>query len=191
MGRIYKIKPATDEAIIYLANNLRKIDKEEADMIYPGHSLVDALKDSVSKAKFCGVLYDEDEPILITGVNPGMGGMGVGWMVATDKIKSIPRKFFMRESAKFVDMYHTWFPAIGNLISEKNHTSIKWLTKLGFIFGDSMDYNGHQCKRFYKHKLPETFDSFVSYDNHVNYDFGGYSVNNMDITQYIPNSENM
>lgn len=183
MKKVYKIKPANDNAIQYLADNLREIDKDEAKIAYPDLSIFDAIKQSASAAKFCGVLYGEDDvPILITGINPGPGNIGIAWMVATNAISTIPRKFFMTESKKILEMYHQWFPILGNVVSAHNVTSIKWLTKLGCVFTDDLNVNGMPCKRFISYQPQDT----TQYDYSSSYNFYGANIVNMDIGQYVP-----
>lgn len=129
-----RIVPATFDQAQYIGVRLRLADQREIDAKYEGAGdYVFEVTDSLENSRWCNVVTLDDEPILIYGVAPSqaMPHWGCPWMLATDKMLKLRRRF-IKESIDEVELMLVSYPFLHNLVHTKNMRSIKWLSWLGF-----------------------------------------------------------
>ena len=120
------IHPATIEAAIEVASNLRPEDRREVE---EGHGL-DPLIELVKDAQKGSSIYFT----VPNGKTAGMAGVGEGgvvWMLCTPAIHEYPITF-AREAKRFIDSRTE--PLLWNIVDERNTVHLKLLKFLGFKF---------------------------------------------------------
>lgn len=127
------LKPsAVFEAISYLSKNLRKSDVEEIEAS-SGMNPEDALKESIAASTHCWLVFDrESNPAAIFGAAPyPLQGVGVVWMVGTDKVQT--EAFgIARRTRPYVELMLQDYPMLWNYIDARNTVSKRWLKWAGF-----------------------------------------------------------
>ena len=85
------------------------------------------------------------EPVAITGIVPTtfLGNSAVIWMLATDKINKIPRRF-AKQSRLIIGRFLQHYPHLYNFVDIENTGSIKWLKWCGAEFGPVNNYGMEQ-----------------------------------------------
>jgi hypothetical protein len=73
------------------------------------------------------------------GCAPIHGPHGSIWLLASEDIYKF-RKEFMKLSRTYVEVFHNFYPLLGNWVDDRNRTSQAWLRRLGFKAVD-------HCKR--------------------------------------------
>jgi len=120
------IHPATVEAAIEVASNLRYEDRREVEEGH-GHDPMVVIPEAVSKG-FC-VYFT-----VPNGKTAGMAGIhdnGAVWMLCTPAIEEYPITF-AREAKRFIDSRTE--PILFNKVDGRNAVHIKLLRFLGFKF---------------------------------------------------------
>ena len=120
------IHPATIEAALEVASNLRPEDRRE---IEEGHG-VDPLEDLTLAAKEPNTVWFE----VPNGKTAGMGGVGPNgeiWMVCTPAIHEYPITF-AREAQRYIQSRKE--KLLWNIVDERNTVHLKLLKFLGFKF---------------------------------------------------------
>ena len=120
------IHPATIEAAIEVASNLRPEDRREVE---EGHGL-DPLIELVKDAQKGSSIYFT----VPNGKTAGMAGVGEGgvvWMLCTPAIHEYPITF-AREAKRFIESRTE--PLLWNIVDERNTVHLKLLKFLGFKF---------------------------------------------------------
>lgn len=132
-----KIRLCKPKDIQTLAPNLREADAIEVRRS-TGKDITEALMDSYQSSEFTWVVTYDHEPIIIYGLgsHPDVPEVGVPWMLATDGINKISRKF-AKGSKQVIDMFHRWFPVLTNLVDTDNKDARRWLEWLGFVKGET------------------------------------------------------
>lgn len=67
----------------------------------------------------------------VFGVAPLPNQMGAPWLLATDDLRVVSRKF-LRESRKIVNTWQRYYVCLTNFVAAENHEAIRWLQWLGF-----------------------------------------------------------
>lgn len=122
----------TKEAIKYIATNLSQADRDElaaARDVEPEASMLEA----VALSKECFVALIDGVPAVLLGVAdyPGDASIGIPWMLATDAIQTIPRRFYA-DSRKWVDAWSEDYAVLFNLVDHRHVRACRWLLHLGF-----------------------------------------------------------
>ena len=127
----------TPEAVFYVADNIREIDKEEALAASDLESIHATLHDSVEGSWLTEVVRVDGEPVLVWGASPvGRGFWGI-WLLGTDALDRHKKTLF-KESRKFISALLEVTSARGliNMTLEKNELHQRWLSALGADFGN-------------------------------------------------------
>lgn len=127
-----EIRETTDEAVAYLADNLRSADEVEV-ILLTGKLPEEALRESVESSVASYVGYFNGVPGGIFGVGKLTDTVGVPWMVGTDLMTKHSREWLVK-APKMLWWMHNQFPVLTNIVHMKNYKSIKWLHRLGFEF---------------------------------------------------------
>ena len=120
------IHPATDEAAIEVASNLRPDDLRE---VVEGHG-VDPTTELLHAAHNSSSVYFT----VPNGKTAGMAGVGRDgtiWMLCTPAIHEYPITF-AREAKRFIESRTE--PLLWNIVDERNKVHLKLLRFLGFKF---------------------------------------------------------
>lgn len=134
---VYRIHPE-EKHIKQLSRTMREYDRREIAML--GKTPEFGLRYSVNNSSkvFC---YCEDGKVLMmVGVCPAMGDVGVIWMISTEETFSRKRMQFIRETKGVLEELSEGYSTLYNIIHQNNHKAIRWLKYLGFEFSN---FNGH------------------------------------------------
>lgn len=124
------IVPATTHHANELSSRLRDQDMEEV-AASSGLDPLSSLVKSVEASELCWTALLNDHPEIIWGVaelTPEVGGV---WLLGSDRILEIPRRFLI-ESARYVELMLDRYPTLTNYVSCQNTVSRSWLQRLGF-----------------------------------------------------------
>lgn len=129
------VKPTEAHEIDVVIRDLRKADIQEA--MACGLEPKKAIIDSISQSTAVYTIMEGDRPIGLFGVGPtelkSMPGVRVGcvWMVGTPGISRISSTF-LRQSHKWIENLHNYYPVLWNWVYASNTVHIRWLKWLGF-----------------------------------------------------------
>lgn len=128
-----KIRQATFEDCLYLADNLRDADYREVEA--SGYnSALECLLIGLDSPDTTYVGCDEDDrPFLICGTRQDESG-GLVWAMGTNDILKYKRDF-IAISTVWLEKCHEQYEELHNSVHSKNTEHIKWLKWLGFEFG--------------------------------------------------------
>lgn len=109
-----------------------------------------SLKMSFYLSKYRKTIMLDGEPVGLFGVVPqsALGGTGVPWMLGTDAITKISRKF-LRGCKVYVPEMISQFERLENYVDARNTVSIQWLKWLGFVIMEPEPY-GHLNLPFHR-----------------------------------------
>jgi len=141
-----RVRSSTKADVAYLKDHLRESDKQE---IWASHNKTpeESLKIGLQKSIFCCTV-ENSNPIAMFGIVPEniLGQEASVWMLATDDLKKIKRRF-ARNSKVFVHMMLEYYSYLYNFVDDRNKESIKWLKYLGAKFEEPRPY-GKEGKPF-------------------------------------------
>ena len=126
------IHPATIEAAIQVASNLRPEDRREVE---EGHGL-DPMEQLTLAAQRGNSVWFE----VPNGKTAGMAGVEPGgnvWMLCTPAIIEYPVTF-AREAKRFIEQQEE--PLLWNIVDKRNKVHLKLLRFLGFKFLEEISY---------------------------------------------------
>jgi len=133
------VKPTTD-LIEFVAANMRVADRLEVRYSH-GHTPIEALTNGISRSNLCSVALINDEPCAVFGlvVENILTGNGVPWLLGTDLIFK-HRRSFIEHTRSGVDEMLQLCPRLSNWVHCDNIKSIRWLSSMGFSFGEPLPY---------------------------------------------------
>lgn len=131
--------------ILYIANNLRQIDRLEVEA-FGFTDYLQAIEKSMDNAEVVFVVKG-DKPLCVFGLGEESNGIRVVWLLASEGIEKYKREFieYSYPILKF------WFKEYGpmfNYISVENINSIRWLKWLGANFSEPFLIGGQGFKEF-------------------------------------------
>ena len=131
-------RPATIQDAVWVAEHLREQDRKEV-LASNGGDFQKALVDSFLSSTSCTAWELRGKVICISGVAPAafpgpFSGGAVPWMLGTDGMLEAS-KSLVKQGRKFIEGYLQDFPCLFNFVHAHNTTSIAWLHRLGFRFG--------------------------------------------------------
>lgn len=134
-----RIEDASLGDAIYVAEHLRPSDMSELMAAHGDDvSPVAVMTQAWERAAACKVaLDDENEPIMVFGVNPMTDGVGVPWLLGTDRMGAV-QHLLVRDMTGFMDQAHEMFHTLVNRVDARQRKTIKWLKHLGFEIGDEV-----------------------------------------------------
>lgn len=126
------IEPADELAALWVAAHARRADRAEFEAS-SGRSALQVVEDAMASAHRAWAGYADGEPVCVFGVSPWswVAGVGVPWMVGTDRLDRAARAL-LRCSLPAVEVMHTSFPELVNYVDARNVRAIRWLRWLGF-----------------------------------------------------------
>jgi hypothetical protein len=149
-----RVRPATKQDAAYIARHLRYDDLEE---ILVGKEITPSqiLKEAWEASRFSYVYtLPSGKPICIWGVVPTDHGACI-WMLGTDDL-DFAKTDLLRISKWFVAESLERYGALYNWVDQRNTKSIRYLTWLGFIFGEPVDHAGYPFIPFWMSKQKES-----------------------------------
>lgn len=128
----------TDEAINYIAQNMRKDDVREI-MLSHGHTPAQALS-HVNKGVSLIAMVN-GVPAAIFGVEKGslLTGMGTPWLLGTDDLFKCGKQLMEFGRIGVAAMLQDC-STLSNFVHVDNRRSIVWLKRLGFKFDEPAPY---------------------------------------------------
>jgi len=131
-----EIRPATAQDAIDLAQGLRPADIAELHAC--GHSDLDeVVARSVRVSSMCWAAFVDGQIACVIGVAPLslLGGLGAPWMLGTPVLDKASR-VLVRRTPEYISKMLGAFPHLLNYVHADNGTSVRWLKRLGFVFGE-------------------------------------------------------
>lgn len=147
-----KLVAAEASHIPFLAENMREYDRVECWA--SGHVPAAALSHALRASLWALTAIVDDHPHAMMGVvSRNMAeGVGVPWMLGTDRVYDHARDMIRNAPAVIGEM-HTTFPILENLVSAGNDRAIRFLRHVGFeIWDDVIMVGGTAFFRFRKEK---------------------------------------
>lgn len=128
----YKIVPATEEHVRYVADRLHEEDAAEVwawDHKSPHSHLAQSLL--VSRDARAGLA--DGLPILLWGVGQQTltSDVGIPWALGTFAVPQHGRAI-ARGSREVVQQYRTWYKLMVNYVDARHRRAVRWLSWLGF-----------------------------------------------------------
>lgn len=133
-----EIVPALAEHIPVIAAKARQADIEELwsqCRQTPAQCMALGMRASVTA--FTGLV--DGEPVLMFGATPYsiLAGQGVAWMVGSTALDHLRvQKALLKKSREGLAILQGQFPLLFNHVDDRNESAKRWLTWLGFSFGD-------------------------------------------------------
>lgn len=128
------MKPEDLSEIVNL--DLRKADRIEIEAgvgLLPSCALYKAVLDSEK----VWVITLDDRIEGVFGVAPCDGGTGSPWLLGTEAMIQVPKKF-LRASKKIVEEMKGMYSVLFNWVSEDNTAALRWLEFLGFTLHEHL-----------------------------------------------------
>lgn len=131
----FSVDFATLQDVVYVSNNLREEDIEEAmaaygETVQPWKMLMGSFLVSRDTTF---AMHSDGVPFCIVGCRPPsiLSNTGTPWMVGTNQIRHHGKSMTKFSKALAKVWSDTW-PVLQNYVYEKNHTAIRWLHRIGF-----------------------------------------------------------
>lgn len=138
-----EIRYATDEDIEFIASNLRVIDTKELKASYLAGCPHEAVIESAALSDWCKVALVDEFPCVLYGVTPSLEkGAAMPWLVATDDIAKIPKRFILANCVSDISEMDSKYALLFNFVHPENHISINWLKWIGFNVTNTTNENG-------------------------------------------------
>ena len=148
-----KVVPAHSDHIYWLANKMRRADRDEV-AAEGGRGPYAALRDSLASSAVAWTGLVNDEPVCMFGVSPIdiLGGVGSPWLLGTDKIRK-HSVTFLKLNRLYIPKMLDLFPHLVNYVDVRNALSIRWLRWLGFAVDDKAVPYGIRAMPFYRFEM--------------------------------------
>jgi hypothetical protein len=140
----YRVDEIGQDYIDHVSKHMRQGDIDE---IHKSHGMTphEALMHSWETSDQTYALIVDDVPFAIFGI--AMTGDNASiWMLATPEIE-MHKRFFHKISKIYLEHFQKKAKVLYNFVSIDNKISIQWLSKLGAMFSEPMQY-GKYGKQF-------------------------------------------
>lgn len=141
---IVEIKPATLKDCEFVAANMRETDKAE---VWASHHLapIDALKHGLVSHGDTLTAFIDGVPVCVFGCSPRslLSSTGVPWMLGTDELEKHAFAVCKRNK-KMIRKWRTEYALLTNWIDDRNETTKRWLTWLGFTLFEPQPFGAEQ-----------------------------------------------
>jgi hypothetical protein len=148
-----EIVPGTLAQVHQIIDGLREADRIELSLM--GGDPAEKIVQGWNMSNYRRIFTADGEPIVVYGVVPSLfdDGDGVPWMVATDAITKVSRKF-LKASASEIERMRMGYGELRNATHKDNTVSIQWLQWLGFRIGTEPVGPGGALRMFSMPGLP-------------------------------------
>lgn len=143
-------RPATKEDVLHIAPTLRIADVNEMRAT-TSEDTVDTLLRCLQSSKESWVLEHKRKPVALCGVIPwpGLFNTAAPWMTASRNIHPC-HTWVLRNSRRIVDILHTHYPILHNVVDARNTRHIRWLKWCGFTLTRLHPAWGREKRPFYE-----------------------------------------
>lgn len=136
----------------HVAKNLREADRIEACRITNSADAIRAVVESSRASRFTLVgLESGTTPVAVAGVSPSSAvGIGVPWLVGTDRITEKPFQFLRKAKSVLEMMFEkSGYDHFYNVVDAENLVHQQWLTWVGAEFApEPRQINGYDFFEF-------------------------------------------
>lgn len=151
MAMIEARKPTIAD-MVHISAHMRAMDRRECWELYEAAPRKAVLQ-SVQMSTWCASVISRGELIAIVGVAREhlLSSIGQPWMLAVEGIEEHQRAFAIL-TGPIIARMHVEYPRLENVVHTENETSIGWLRRAGFEFGEPEPFGrrGAQALRFWK-----------------------------------------
>lgn len=145
-----EFKVVTDDALVYLADNLREADRIE--LWASGHDdALQVLRDGVKRSTHCSIACADGVPGAIIGLSPInlISGVAAPWMLGTEAIMD-NRRALMSYTPDYIRIMLKAYPHLVNYVHAPNTKAVRWLRHIGFVLHPAEPYGpyGEPFHRF-------------------------------------------
>ena len=146
------IRPTEPGDAARLSANLRPADLAEC-RAYGRTENTAAIESSVRRSLLCWTGLVDGELAAIFGVAPVdlLGGIGSPWMLGTPVLDRHSR-VLVAATPYYINRMLDAFPHLINCVHTKNHTSVRWLRRIGFTLHEAIPY-GAPGETFYPFEM--------------------------------------
>lgn len=132
------IRPTLPGDARVLAANLRASDRAELRAL-DYDQLLPPIAGSVAVSRLCWSAFADGELGCIIGVSHSGKGVGAPWMLGTPVLDQHSR-VLVRQTPRYIAAMLREFPTLVNFVHAENHTSVRWLRRLGFALSAPAPY---------------------------------------------------
>lgn len=148
------IRPATEEDLALLVENIRDIDRTEAEAV-AGMPIEQAVAEAARRSIRTRAGYVDGRLVAVwgMGMRTVLSRDGMPWLLATKVLEEdrAARRAMVLHSRSELDALSEGFTKFWNMVHSHNRIAIRWLQWLGFEFGDGdIDVSGHPFRYFRK-----------------------------------------
>lgn len=147
-----RISDLSQDDLQEMAQNIRPMDRFEADIVSGGQSIENVLDGLLRKSRRARAAYVGSDLVAIYGVvsQTLLSSTGNPWLLATRKIEGVEvRREFIRRTEQEVRWLCEGYDHLWNIVSNDNTVAIRWLRWIGFQFdADVINVRGHPFRRF-------------------------------------------
>lgn len=137
--------PATSHALEHIARHMRADDVDELRIMGKDRPR-EAVFRSAMQSDVCFVAYVDGVPGAVFGVGTpyALGRVGAPWLLGTDVVERHARAMLV-DGRQAVESWRRRYALLQNAVSVSNILSIRWLSRLGFEFGEPVrtPYGGY------------------------------------------------
>jgi len=141
------VRPAELADIQVLYDNMRQADRDELIAAYGQGNELWALKAALDTSIVSWSGFYDGKLCCVFGVGAAslLDENGVPWMVGTVELER-HSGVLMRQCRGYIQSMHTYFSRLYNFVDVRNAKSIRWLKRLGFVFGEPVEYGVYGMK---------------------------------------------
>lgn len=135
------LRPAKAEEVAYVASRLRPADAREvttATGLAPEVAFADVFK--LADTIYTLRPHRTSDPAVLLGLSPESQDEARVWLVGTREVHKVS-KDLLREAPCYLEAWAERY-TLTNIVDSRNLLHIKWLTLMGFAFGDPRDIRG-------------------------------------------------
>lgn len=133
---VVEYRAPTDEALSYIVKHMRDGDVQELRELGCDNPEETVFR-SARHSDACFVAYRDGLPAAVFGVGPSatLGRVGVPWLLGTDAVVTGAR-YLIADGREVVRSWQRRYILLQNVVSVNNKVSVRWLSRLGFTFGE-------------------------------------------------------
>lgn len=141
------VRPAEFADIQVLYDNMREADFIELEATCGKGNQLWAIKSALETSLVSWAWFYDGRLCCLMGVGSQspLDSSGIPWLIGTNELDR-HSGVLMRQSKRYIQIMHGYFPHLFNFVDVRNAKSIRWLKRLGFKFGDAVQYGVYGMK---------------------------------------------
>lgn len=148
----------TNDAVNYIAENLRESDRREVEATIGSTQYAAAMRVSVKMSASAIVAVSVfGEPLAVFGVTTTsvMHNIGSPWFLATARVRR-HRRALIEDPYAYTEAMLDHYAKLENHVDARNTTGVEWLKRLGFTINPPTPYGAKQqpFHKFWKVRAP-------------------------------------